>query len=235
MNDTILTQFYCYRDEESDEMKLETRRLKRRLDAMGVKYKSLYIGCDESCWLNLSGTIIADISPLKHLPVTHLCLQGCYQIADFSPLKDLQLHWLNLSRTGITNLNTLSKLPLAHLKLYRTWTTSLLSLKETPLESLDIRFTGITDLSPLKYMPLQELSFFPGRIKKGLHSLRGIETLKKINRRPTADFWQRYGNWPDSGMSEKKRIQKKVRSSFAPQACIRTSHWPRPGTDSEND
>jgi hypothetical protein len=220
LNDTILTQFYCYRDEESDEMKLETRKLKGRLDAMGVRYKSLYIGCDGSCWLNLSGTIIADISPLKHLPVTHLCLQGCYQIADFAPLKDMQLHWLNLSRTRITNLHMLSKLPLAHLKLYRTWTTSLLSLKETPLISLDIRFAGITDLSPLKRTPLQELSFFPGRIKKGLHSLRGIKTLKKINRRPATDFWQRYGKWPDSGVSEKKRIQKKFRTLFVPPAAI---------------
>lgn len=187
---------------------------------MGISYKSLYVECDGSCWLNLSGTIIADLSSLKHVPVTHLCLQGCYQIADFSPLKDMQLHWLNLSRTRITNLSALSKLPLAYLKLYRTWTTSLFFLRETPLKSLDIRFTEIKNLSPLKCMPLEELSFFPARIEKGLHSLRDMETLKKINRRPVTDFWQRYKDWPDSGVSMKKRSRKKVRNRFAPSTVI---------------
>ena len=207
MND-ILAQFYCYRDNDSEEIRLETRRLKRRLDARGVSYKSLYVECDGSCWLNLSGTITADLSPLKYIPVTHLCLQGCYQISDFSPLAGMKLNWLNLSRTGITDLSSLGEMPLSCLKLCRTRTTSLLPLKTTFLRSLDIRFTGITDLSPLKCIPLQELSFFPGRIEKGLHSLRDIETLKKINRRPATDFWKRYRNWRNSAVTAKKRVPK---------------------------
>ena len=128
MNDAVLTHFYCYRDEENAEMKIETRRLKRRLDAMGVRYKSLHLDGDGSCWLNLSGTIIADLSPLKHFPVTHLCLQGCCQITDFSTLKYIPLRWLNLSRTRINNLSALRELPLAHLRLYWTQADCLLPL-----------------------------------------------------------------------------------------------------------
>jgi len=183
MNDIIPAYFSCFRDEESNDMRFETRMHRRTLDAMGIRHKSLYVGCDVSCWLNLSGTIIADLSPLKQVPVTHLCLQGCFWITDFSPLSEMKLKWLNLSRTRITDLSPLSELPLAYLKLYSTRTTSLSPLKEIPLKSLDIRFTKITDLSPLRSVPLRELSFFPGRIKKGFHVLRGMETLTTINRR----------------------------------------------------
>jgi hypothetical protein len=204
----ILTQFYCCRDNESEETRLETRRLKRQLDATGIPYKSLHIGCNGSCWLNLSGTIISDLSLLINIPVTHLCLQGCYGISDFLPLKDMKLNWINLSKTRIMDLSMLSNVPVAHLKLCRTKITNLLSLKEAPLKTLDIRFTEITDLSPLKCIPLQELSFFPGRIDKGLHSLRDIETLKKINRKPATDFWKRYRNWRNSTATAKKRVPK---------------------------
>lgn len=192
MHDTILTLFHCYQDEEDDENRLDKRQFTRRLEAIGIRYKSVHLGCDGTCCLNLSGTIITDLSLLKELPVTHLCLQGCYGITDFSPLRDMTLTWLNLSRTRMKDLSSLRGLPLAHLKLYWTWTTSLNPLREAPLKSLDIRFTAIKDVSPLRHMPLQELSFFPSRISRGLHSLRGIGTLTRINRRPAGNFWKRY-------------------------------------------
>jgi hypothetical protein len=86
-NDNILTRFDCYRDEESDEMKEDKQKLQARIETMGIRYKSLHWDCDGACYLNLSGTNITDLSPLKTLPVTHLCLQGCFGITDFSPLK----------------------------------------------------------------------------------------------------------------------------------------------------
>ena len=96
--------FYCYRDEENDAMRLEKRRLQRRLEAMEIKPKSLYLGSNGTCCLNLSGTIITDLEPLEKIPLTHLCLQGCYGIKDFSPLKNMELTWLNLTRTNIKDL-----------------------------------------------------------------------------------------------------------------------------------
>ena len=197
-NDSVQENFACYRDEKGEEMRLEKSGLSRRLDAMGIGYKSVHIECDGSCWLNLSGTHISDLSVLKDVPVTHLCLQGCYRITDLSALKGTNVHWLNISRTRVMELSPLKNLPLTDLKLYRTQITNLAPLRETSVRSLDIRSTGITDLSPLRRVPLNELLFFPARIRKGIRSLCGIKTLERINRRPAEDFWARYRQQPEA-------------------------------------
>ena len=193
MTSAILQFFECHRDEGDGESERDKRRFQRRLDAMGIRYKSLYVGIDGMFCLNLSGTMIADLSPLTELPLTHLCLQGCYEITDFSPLKDMSLTWLNLCGTRITDLSPLARLSLSHLDLHRTRTADLSPLKGLPLRSLDIRFTKVTDLSPLGRMPLEKLSFYPSRISCGLDDLRGIESLATINRRAAETFWTRYG------------------------------------------
>jgi len=193
MKDAAQEHFACYRDEDDPETKLERNRLARQLKAMGIQYKSLCVGCDGSCSLNLSGTPIADLAPLKDVPVTRLCLQGCYRITDVSPLESTKVAWLNIARTRVMDLSPLRDLPLTDLILHRTQIASLAPLRDTSLRSLDIRSTRITDVSPLRHVPLSELLFFPARVTKGLAVLRGIETLKKINRRPTADFWKQYG------------------------------------------
>ena len=92
-------------------MEEDRRRFQCRLDALGIRYKSLYVGVDRTFCLNLSGTIITDLSPLRALPLTHLCLQGCFKIADFSPLGDMSLTWLNLCRTRVTDLSPLGNPP----------------------------------------------------------------------------------------------------------------------------
>jgi hypothetical protein len=189
----ILSLFNCHRDGEEAEREDDRWRFQNRLKALGIKYKSLYVGIDGTSCLNLSGTIITDLSPLRELPLTHLCLQGCYGIADFSPLGDMSLTWLNLCRTKITDLTSLAGLSLSHLDLHRTRTTDLRPLKGVPLRSLDIRFTWITDVSPLGRMPLEELSFYPSRIACGLDPLRGVGSLATINRRPAEAFWRQHG------------------------------------------
>ena len=159
---------------------------------MGIKYKALRLSANGDCCLNLSGTRLTDLSALIELPVTHLCLQGCFEITDFSPLKDMNLIWLNLSRTNVGDLSPMNGLPLTYLKLWRTRITDLAPLKRAPLTSLDIRFTYISDLSPLKHVPLRALFFFPKRIVKGLGILRDMKTLKRINRSPATEFWKRH-------------------------------------------
>jgi len=193
MNDAFPSFFHCHLDDEYGETESDSRGFRLRLDAMGIRYKSLHVGGDGTVFLNLSGTTISDLSPLAAFPLTHLCLQGCYEVADFAPLNGMSLIWLNLCRTKIADLSSLGKLPLSHLDLHRTRTIDLLPLKDVPLRSLDIRFTRITDLSPLKRMPLEELSFYPSRIACGLDPLRGIGSLATINRRSAEAFWRRYG------------------------------------------
>jgi len=192
LHTAILPLFYCHRDTAQGENERDRRRFRFRLDALGITYKSVYVGIDGTVCLNLSGTIIFDLSLLAELPVTHLCLQGCYRIVDFSPLHDMNLVWLNLCRTRIKDLALLRGPSLLHLDLHRTRVADLSPLKNMPMKSLDIRFTEITDVSPLRHVPLEKLSFYPSRITRGLRSLRRISTLVTVNRRPVEEFWRRH-------------------------------------------
>jgi hypothetical protein len=184
--------FFCRQDEERHQQEQDALPFRMRLEKMAIRFKSLHLGNDGTLCLNLSGTQVTDLAPLTQLPVTHLCLQGCYGITDFSPLGNMRLFWLNLCRTRVTDLSVLASLPLLHLDLRGTRTTDLLPLANVPLRSLDIRFTGIGDVSPLGRMPLAELSFHPSRIPKGFALLQDIRTLTTINRTPADEFWRKH-------------------------------------------
>lgn len=101
------------------------RRYQHYLNAAGIRSKSLRSLPDGSICLNLSGTPVTDLSPLTEIPISHLCLQGCYGITDFTPLGGMNLVWLNLCRTRIHDLRDIARLPLRHLGLRRTRTTIL--------------------------------------------------------------------------------------------------------------
>lgn len=64
--------------------------LLRQLDALGIKYKNLHANNDGTLCLNLSGTRITDLSSLTELPLSHISLQGCYGITDFSPSRHMR-------------------------------------------------------------------------------------------------------------------------------------------------
>ncbi len=184
--------FACHSDTGTDEPLGVARPARLRLDAAGLRFKSLHAGQDGSLHLNLSGTAIGDLRPLENLPISHLCIQGCYRISNFVPLGKMNLVWLNLCRTQIEDLSALAGSPLAHLDLRRTPSQSLSPLRGMPLRSLDIRFTAISDLTPLRDMPMERIAFHPARINRGIESLRKVGTLTVINRRSTADFWARF-------------------------------------------
>ena len=186
----LLTPFYCDPNIAAHDERRQYK-FEKRLQKEGIKYKS--VQTDNGIYgLNLSGTWITDLSPLVKLPLTHLCLQGCCGIKDFSPLRDMgMLAWLNLSRTNIKYLSVLKRLPLSYLRLWRTQTSSVIPLRKTQLSSLDIRFTQIVNVSPLESVPLQELFFFPTRMKKGVSTLQNITSLKRINRKHSQEFWNK--------------------------------------------
>ena len=189
-DDDLATVFYRPQQQTSQNRNRE-RILHSRLQTAGISYKSLHVAEAGGCLLNLSGTKVTDLSLLIGMPLTHLCLQGCFGIEDFSPLGRMALDWLNLSRTRIVGLTPLARLPLRYLRLWRTKVEDLSPFSQVPLESLDIRFSQVSDLTPLKSVPLRELFFFPQRITQGLQGLRDIRTLCRINGRDPARFWDR--------------------------------------------
>ncbi len=106
--------------------------------------------------LDLSGTKIANLSPLVGMNLGSLSLAGCDQIADLTPLREFRLlQSLALTGTRIGNLACLRGLPLADLDLNDTQIFDLADLRGMKLTKLQIRNTRVSDLSPLSGMPLR--------------------------------------------------------------------------------
>lgn len=201
MHDANLTFYDCRREDETPVGIQNVDLCSRWLRSQGIEFKSINANADGSLRLNLSGTKSVDLSALTLLPLTHLCLAGCWRITDFAPLRKMGLVWLNLTRTDITDLSPLRNLPLTHLSLCRTKVTLLSPVARLPLRCLDIRSTQVTTLLSLRRMPLEELSFFASRIRRRMDSLRSIGTLKRINRWTPEEFWKRYGDCPTGSRS----------------------------------
>ena len=67
--------------------------------------------------LYLDEVALPDLGAIAGLPLRVLSLAGCSAISDITPLKDMPLERLNLSRSGVTDLSALTELPLRDLQL----------------------------------------------------------------------------------------------------------------------
>ena len=104
--------------------------------------------------LDLRGTGIADLSPLKGMPLGELNLSGCEFVRDIEALRDAPLRVLNLEHTAVTDLS-----PLATAR---------------ALYSLNLNHTPASDLGPLATLPLRLLSLVHGEVRD-LTPLRGLQ------------------------------------------------------------
>ncbi len=129
--------------------------------------------------LDIKGTGITDLSPLRGLPLKRLVAEGC-PVTDLEPLRNMRLSTLdvNFSKvadlepvrgmtalqslslvgTNITDLGPLQGLPeLNWANLSGSPVTDLTPLRGSPLRVLRIGGTKVADLSPLAGLPLSEL------------------------------------------------------------------------------
>ena len=100
------------------------------------------------------GSAIADLKPLKGMPLVLLNLYGAGDVRDLSPLKGRPLVDLNLHLVQAKDLSPLKGMPLKKLFLWLSAAVDLRPLEGMPLTSLVITQTGVTDLTPLRGMPL---------------------------------------------------------------------------------
>jgi Leucine-rich repeat (LRR) protein len=152
---------------------------------------------------------LADLSPLKGMPLTTLTIENT-PVSDLSPLKGMPLNSINCGSTLVSDLSPLQGMPLTVLFCYNNLVSDLSPVKDMkltqfscggtlvsdlspirgmPLTVIDFQNTKVTDLTPLKGMPLIELrcDFKPER---DAEFARSIETLEKINYKPTTEFWK---------------------------------------------
>ena len=100
--------------------------------------------------LELSGTGITDLSPLKQMLVQILDLRGL-PITDLSSLEGMSLAQLYLEDTGVEDLSPLKGMPLVKLYVSNTKVKDLKPLHGMPLEYLNLFGTRVDDLTPLSW------------------------------------------------------------------------------------
>jgi Leucine-rich repeat (LRR) protein len=107
--------------------------------------------------LYLAHLQIADLSPLRDLDLEWLEVKN-NQLTDLSPLQGMPLVWLRLGSNRISDLAPLQGMPLRWLSLDHNPVRDLRPLSRAPLKNLDLSGTSVRDLSPLTGMPLEEIN-----------------------------------------------------------------------------
>lgn len=133
--------------------------------------------------LDLSGTVLEDLSILRGLPLWELILDRT-QVASVAPLVGMQLHSLSLQKCPIRDLTPLANLPLRKLSLAETKIRRIDALAGTQLTDLNLADTRVRDLTPLRGVPL-ELLALTGAPVTDLSPLKGMP-LQYLNLGDTA-------------------------------------------------
>ncbi len=150
--------------------------------------------------LNIKGSAygkgsLADLTPLKGMPLADLSILDNPAVTDLSALKGMPLKNLNIGGTGVTDLTPLKGMPLETLFMWGFWGSDLTPLEGMPLkwlncggrgqkldltplaglplEYLCVNITQVSDLTPLKGMPLTGLEC-QNTLVSDLAPLRGM-------------------------------------------------------------
>ncbi len=107
--------------------------------------------------VRLSGLRLANLDPLRGLPIDELYLDDC-GVVSLEPLRGMRLRLLSVSPSLIEDLGPLAGMPLDFLSLYLAPVKDLTPLRGLPLRTLTLTSCrGVTDLGPLAGLPLEDL------------------------------------------------------------------------------
>jgi hypothetical protein len=101
---------------------------------------------------------LADLSPLKDMTALEELQLGGTEVKDLSPLKGLKIKRLELCSTRVADIRLLSGMPLESLDISNTKIADLSLLKGKPLTVLQINGSQVKDLRPLEGLALRYLN-----------------------------------------------------------------------------
>jgi hypothetical protein len=154
--------------------------------------------------------ILADLAPLRGLPLTGLYLGFNFTLRDLGPLRELKLQRLDLGGTAVSDLTALEEMPLRVLYLPGTKVASLEPLRKMRLQMLTLHSSLVRDLEPLRGQPIESLRCGNSQVadlrpvqsmpirelwcdvvaERDAPILRPIRTLEKVNGVAVADLWK---------------------------------------------
>jgi Leucine-rich repeat (LRR) protein len=136
---------------------------------------------------NCNNTQVADLSPLKGMPLTELNCNDT-QVSDLSPLENMKLTILRCEKTGVSDLSPLKAMKLTELNCNDTQVSDLAPLKGMKLTLLKCRGTKVSDLSPFKAIHVKKLYCDFDRSRDGIILLSN-KSLEQINGKGAFDIW----------------------------------------------
>ena len=170
-------------------------------DELGVGEQAQFVRTgDEITNINLSGSDVSDLSPLKGLPLVTLSISECpvddlspltgmpleglsaqdTRVADLAPLASTQLREIYLLGSPVADLSPLAKLPITQLNVVGTKITDIEAIKQMPLHTLWIGSTSIDDLSVLRGKSLVSLDIEETPVDD-LSPLAEMSSLRRLN------------------------------------------------------
>lgn len=126
--------------------------------------------------LDLRGSPIRDLTPLRRVQLTMLDLSGCTNVTDLKPLQGMPLRVLELGDCPVSDLSPLKGMPLIRLVLNETRVTEINALKGMQLRELFLIDAKVSDISALKGMPLGFLNLWKTQVTD-LAPLQGMSEL----------------------------------------------------------
>jgi eukaryotic-like serine/threonine-protein kinase len=129
--------------------------------------------------LTLRSTPVLDLSSLRGLRLRKLDLTGC-PVSDIAPLRGAPLEKLNLENTRVTDLSPLAGMPLKSIDLSHAPVLDYTPLVGLPLENVILQYNRLNDLSVFRGMPLRELTLWGCTDARNYAVLADIKTLELL-------------------------------------------------------
>ncbi len=107
--------------------------------------------------LDLTGTGVRSLLPLKSMPLERLILDGT-PITSLRGIEGCPIRSLSMTNTAVTDLKPLKGTPLESANLNRSQVRSLAGLEGAPLSDLNISETPVSDIKALAGAPLTNLN-----------------------------------------------------------------------------
>ncbi len=185
--ETILKDKFFKNDMAELDAKLKLVTQKQRVDISGIReiisLESLSELSDLT-WLDISGTSIDDLSPVRNLNKLKVLRANSTLIEDITALKyNLSLEELEVANTIVENLGTLSSLRnLVKLNLADTQVSRISNLKSCPnLTSLNLSGTRIANVGILQELPQLKTLDISNTAVRDLGPVSNLKDLQSLN------------------------------------------------------
>lgn len=134
-------------------------------------------------------TKITDLSGIEGMQLVSISFHNNPPLKDLSPLKGMPLKYVSVYATSISDLSPLAGAPIEILECGNTSIADLTPIRGMKLKALYCSNSKVTEFSMVREMPLESIGA-TFDLARDSELLQSISTLRTINDKPAAEFWE---------------------------------------------